>query len=32
MLRSTTALRIALIVAVVAAIAMIAGGLPWGPG
>jgi len=31
MLRSTTALRIALVVAVVAAIAMIAGGLPWGP-
>lgn len=32
MLRSTTALRIALTVAVAAAIAMVAGGLPWGPG
>ena len=31
MLRSTLALKIALIAAVAAAIAMIAGGLPWGP-
>lgn len=32
MLRSRIALRIALIVAVVAAIAIIGGGAPWGPG
>jgi hypothetical protein len=32
MVRSTLLLRVALIIAVLAAIAMVAGDLPWGPG
>jgi hypothetical protein len=32
MLRSTTALRLALAVAVLAGLAVFVGGLPWGPG
>ena len=32
MLRSTLAIRLLVIIAVLAAIASVAGGLPWGPG